>query len=83
MIDSTFNERDIPWLEELVISFSENFQTNNFNKIFQFLVLLGSTLCIRLSVVYIECTKMTIIEFLFIRINSYSRRNIFYAVLTI
>ncbi|GFP89494.1 NAD(P)H-quinone oxidoreductase subunit 2 b chloroplastic [Phtheirospermum japonicum] len=38
------------WREEPMISFSGNFQTNNFNEIFQFLILLCSTLCIPLSV---------------------------------
>nr|YP_010829676.1 NADH dehydrogenase subunit 2 [Lepidium draba]YP_010830019.1 NADH dehydrogenase subunit 2 [Lepidium appelianum]WFF49053.1 NADH dehydrogenase subunit 2 [Lepidium draba]WFF49480.1 NADH dehydrogenase subunit 2 [Lepidium appelianum] len=52
------------WREEPVISFSGNFQTNNFNEIFQFLILLCSTLCIPLSVEYIECTEMAITEFL-------------------
>ncbi|CAN6447339.1 unnamed protein product [Victoria cruziana] len=52
------------WREEPMISFSENFQTNNFNEIFQFLILLCSTLCIPLSVEYIECTEMAITEFL-------------------
>nr|AEX96335.1 NADH-plastoquinone oxidoreductase subunit 2 [Trichopetalum plumosum] len=52
------------WKEEPIISFSGNFQTNNFNEIFQFLILLCSTLCIPLSVEYIECTKMAITEFL-------------------
>ncbi|KAF5821369.1 putative NADH:quinone oxidoreductase/Mrp antiporter, membrane subunit [Helianthus annuus] len=42
------------WREEPMISFSGNFQTNNFNEIFQFLILLCSTLCIPLSVEYIE-----------------------------
>ncbi|KAJ8444266.1 LOW QUALITY PROTEIN: hypothetical protein Cgig2_024592 [Carnegiea gigantea] len=57
MIDSTSDQKDIPWLyfisstslvmsitamlfrwrKEHMISFSGNFQTNNFNKIFQFL----------------------------------------------
>ncbi|KAK2969197.1 hypothetical protein RJ640_024528 [Escallonia rubra] len=55
--------------EEPMISFSKNFQINNFNKIFQFLILQCSTLCIPLSVEYIECTEMA-------RINNYSRRNI-------
>nr|YP_010335310.1 NADH dehydrogenase subunit B [Tordylium maximum]YP_010335325.1 NADH dehydrogenase subunit B [Tordylium maximum]UNH92228.1 NADH dehydrogenase subunit B [Tordylium maximum]UNH92243.1 NADH dehydrogenase subunit B [Tordylium maximum] len=84
MIDSTSDQKDIPWLyfisstslvmsitallfrwrEEPVISFSGNFQTNNFNEIFQFLILLCSTLCIPLSVEYIECTEMAITEFL-------------------
>ncbi|XBH86245.1 hypothetical protein VPH35_073953 [Triticum aestivum] len=52
------------WREEPIISFSGNFQTNNFNEIFPFLILLCSTLCIPLSVEYIECTEMAIIEFL-------------------
>nr|YP_009239110.1 NADH-plastoquinone oxidoreductase subunit 2 [Monsonia emarginata]AML26934.1 NADH-plastoquinone oxidoreductase subunit 2 [Monsonia emarginata] len=52
------------WREEPMISFSGNFQTNNFNEIFQFLILLCSTLCIPLSVEYIECTEMDITEFL-------------------
>nr|QYJ54880.1 NADH-plastoquinone oxidoreductase subunit 2 [Diplandrorchis sinica]QYJ54893.1 NADH-plastoquinone oxidoreductase subunit 2 [Diplandrorchis sinica] len=52
------------WREEPIISFSGNFQTNNFNEIFQFLILLCSTLCIPLSVEYIECTEMAITEFM-------------------
>nr|AKZ30574.1 NADH dehydrogenase subunit 2 [Goodenia drummondii] len=52
------------WIEEPMISCSGNFQTNNFNEIFQFLILLCSTLCIPLSVEYIECTEMAITEFL-------------------
>nr|BDB16059.1 NADH dehydrogenase subunit 2 [Onobrychis gaubae] len=52
------------WREEPMISFSGNFQTNNFNEIFQFMILLSSTLCIPLSVEYIECTEMAITEFL-------------------
>nr|YP_009572484.1 NADH-plastoquinone oxidoreductase subunit 2 [Nyctaginia capitata]YP_009572500.1 NADH-plastoquinone oxidoreductase subunit 2 [Nyctaginia capitata]QBE87448.1 NADH-plastoquinone oxidoreductase subunit 2 [Nyctaginia capitata]QBE87466.1 NADH-plastoquinone oxidoreductase subunit 2 [Nyctaginia capitata] len=52
------------WREEPMISFSGNFQTNNFNEIFQFLILLCSTLCIPLSVEYIECTEMALTEFL-------------------
>nr|AKZ30243.1 NADH dehydrogenase subunit 2 [Goodenia ovata] len=52
------------WIEEPMISSSGNFQTNNFNEIFQFLILLCSTLCIPLSVEYIECTEMAITEFL-------------------
>ncbi|KAM3729268.1 hypothetical protein ACB098_M003500 [Castanea mollissima] len=84
MIDSTSDQKDIPWLyfisstslvmsitallfrwrEEPMISFSGNFQRNNFNEIFQFLILLCSTLCIPLSVEYIECTEMVITEFL-------------------
>uniref|UniRef100_UPI0030E413AC NADH-plastoquinone oxidoreductase subunit 2 n=1 Tax=Drymaria cordata TaxID=191453 RepID=UPI0030E413AC len=84
MIDSTSDQKDIPWLyfisstslvmsitallfrwrEEPMISFSGNLQTNNFNEIFQFLILLCSTLCIPLSVEYIECTEMALTEFL-------------------
>ncbi|RZC45485.1 hypothetical protein C5167_038415, partial [Papaver somniferum] len=84
MIDSTSDQKDIPWLyfisstslvmsitallfrwrEEPMISFSGNFQTNNFNEIFQFIILLCSTLCIPLSVEYIECTEMALTEFL-------------------
>nr|YP_010269021.1 NADH-plastoquinone oxidoreductase subunit 2 [Saxifraga umbellulata var. umbellulata]YP_010269037.1 NADH-plastoquinone oxidoreductase subunit 2 [Saxifraga umbellulata var. umbellulata]UIG88514.1 NADH-plastoquinone oxidoreductase subunit 2 [Saxifraga umbellulata var. umbellulata]UIG88530.1 NADH-plastoquinone oxidoreductase subunit 2 [Saxifraga umbellulata var. umbellulata] len=84
MIDSTSDQKDIPWLyfisstslvmsitallfrwrEEPMISFSGNFQTNNFNEIFQFLILLCSTLCIPLSIEYIECTEMAITEFM-------------------
>nr|YP_009569235.1 NADH-plastoquinone oxidoreductase subunit 2 [Calandrinia granulifera]YP_009569250.1 NADH-plastoquinone oxidoreductase subunit 2 [Calandrinia granulifera]QBC66939.1 NADH-plastoquinone oxidoreductase subunit 2 [Calandrinia granulifera]QBC66940.1 NADH-plastoquinone oxidoreductase subunit 2 [Calandrinia granulifera] len=84
MIDSTSDQKDIPWLyfisstslvmsitallfrwrEEPMISFLGNFQTNNFNEIFQFLILLCSTLCIPLSVEYIECTEMALTEFL-------------------
>nr|YP_009388705.1 NADH dehydrogenase subunit 2 [Cistanthe longiscapa]APO15169.1 NADH dehydrogenase subunit 2 [Cistanthe longiscapa] len=84
MIDSTSDQKDIPWLyfisstslvmsitallfrwrEEPMISFSGNVQTNNFNEIFQFLILLCSTLCIPLSVEYIECTEMALTEFL-------------------
>ncbi|KAL3614501.1 NAD(P)H-quinone oxidoreductase subunit 2 A, chloroplastic [Castilleja foliolosa] len=84
MIDSTSDQKDIPWLyfisstslvmsitallfrwrEEPMISFSGNFQTNNFNEIFQFLILLCSALCIPLSVEYIECTEMAITEFI-------------------
>ena len=52
------------WREEPMIIFSGNFQTNNFNEIFQFLILLCSTLCIPLTVEYIECTEMAITEFL-------------------
>nr|YP_010026255.1 NADH-plastoquinone oxidoreductase subunit 2 [Rhododendron platypodum]QOQ37099.1 NADH-plastoquinone oxidoreductase subunit 2 [Rhododendron platypodum] len=52
------------WREEPIISFSGNFQTNNFNEIFQFLILLCSILCIPLSIEYVECTKMAITEFL-------------------
>lgn len=52
------------WREEPMISFSGNFQTNNFNEIFQFLILLCSILCIPISVEYVECTEMAITEFL-------------------
>nr|YP_008965087.1 NADH dehydrogenase subunit B [Agathis dammara]BAO19771.1 NADH dehydrogenase subunit B [Agathis dammara]BCK52044.1 NADH-plastoquinone oxidoreductase subunit 2 [Agathis dammara] len=52
------------WGEEPMISFLGNFQTNNFNKIFKILILLCSTLCIPLSVEYIQCTEMAITEFL-------------------
>ncbi|KAK8949792.1 hypothetical protein KSP40_PGU003053 [Platanthera guangdongensis] len=52
------------WREEPIISFSGNFQINNFNEIFKFIILLCSTLCIPLSVEYIECTEMAITEFL-------------------
>nr|UHJ17838.1 NADH dehydrogenase subunit B [Rhododendron oreodoxa var. fargesii] len=52
------------WREEPIISFSGNFQTNNFNEIFQFLILLCSILCIPLSIEYVECTEMAITEFL-------------------
>ncbi|BBN70062.1 hypothetical protein Prudu_1384S000100 [Prunus dulcis] len=74
MIDSTSDQKIylvmsitallFRWREEPTISFSGNFQTNNFNEIFQFLILLCSTLCIPLSVEYIECTEMAITEFL-------------------
>ncbi|KAE9584771.1 NAD(P)H-quinone oxidoreductase subunit 2 A [Lupinus albus] len=47
-----------------MISFSGNFQMNNFNEIFQFFILLCSTLCIPLFVEYIVCTQMAITEFL-------------------
>nr|YP_009555468.1 NADH dehydrogenase subunit B [Dendrolycopodium obscurum]AZU95322.1 NADH dehydrogenase subunit B [Dendrolycopodium obscurum] len=52
------------WKEEPIISFSGSFQTNTFNKIFQFFILLCSVLCIPLSVEYIQCTEMAITEFL-------------------
>uniref|UniRef100_A0A3Q7GUQ8 Uncharacterized protein n=1 Tax=Solanum lycopersicum TaxID=4081 RepID=A0A3Q7GUQ8_SOLLC len=55
---------DCPFFIIGLTSPSGNFQTNNFNKIFQFLILLCSTLCIPLSVEYIKCTNMAIIEFL-------------------
>ena len=37
------------WREEPIISFSGNFQTNNFNEIFQFLILLCLTLWVLLQ----------------------------------
>ncbi|KAL2921506.1 NAD(P)H-quinone oxidoreductase subunit 2 B chloroplastic [Bienertia sinuspersici] len=46
-----------------MISISGNFQTNNFNEIFQFLILLCSSLCIPLSVEYIKCTELALTEF--------------------
>nr|QYB21138.1 NADH-plastoquinone oxidoreductase subunit 2 [Austrotaxus spicata] len=52
------------WKEEPMISFFGNLQTNNFNKIFRFFILLCTTLCIPLSVEYIKCTKMAVTEFL-------------------
>nr|YP_009240128.1 NADH-plastoquinone oxidoreductase subunit 2 [Sciadopitys verticillata]AMO00713.1 NADH-plastoquinone oxidoreductase subunit 2 [Sciadopitys verticillata]BAW34547.1 NADH-plastoquinone oxidoreductase subunit 2 [Sciadopitys verticillata]BCK60716.1 NADH-plastoquinone oxidoreductase subunit 2 [Sciadopitys verticillata] len=52
------------WGEGPMISFLGNFQTNNFNEIFRFLILLCTILCIPLSVEYIHCTKMAITEFL-------------------
>ncbi|RZC59216.1 hypothetical protein C5167_006519 [Papaver somniferum] len=58
------------WREEPMISFSGNFQTNNFNEIFQFLILLCSTLCIPLSVEYIECTEMVVTKFLLFVLTS-------------
>nr|UTT74102.1 NdhB [Trichosanthes laceribractea] len=77
MIDSTSDQKDIPWLyfissTSLVMSITallfrwreEPMISNNFNEIFQFLILLCSTLCIPLSVEYIECTEMAITEFL-------------------
>nr|ABR13956.1 NDH-B1 [Thuja plicata] len=52
------------WREEPTIIFFGNLQTNNFNKVFRFLILLCSTLCIPLSVEYIQCTEMAVTEFL-------------------
>nr|YP_009498639.1 NADH-plastoquinone oxidoreductase subunit 2 [Isoetes butleri]YP_009499335.1 NADH-plastoquinone oxidoreductase subunit 2 [Isoetes engelmannii]YP_009536137.1 NADH-plastoquinone oxidoreductase subunit 2 [Isoetes graniticola]YP_009555634.1 NADH-plastoquinone oxidoreductase subunit 2 [Isoetes piedmontana]YP_010588284.1 NADH dehydrogenase subunit B [Isoetes lechleri]YP_010588355.1 NADH dehydrogenase subunit B [Isoetes smithii]AWK92321.1 NADH-plastoquinone oxidoreductase subunit 2 [Isoetes tegeti len=52
------------WKEEPIISFSGNFRTDTFNEMFQSLILLCSALCIPLSVEYIQCTKMAIMEFL-------------------
>uniref|UniRef100_A0A0A0K3V7 NAD(P)H-quinone oxidoreductase subunit 2 N-terminal domain-containing protein n=1 Tax=Cucumis sativus TaxID=3659 RepID=A0A0A0K3V7_CUCSA len=63
------------WREEPMISFSGNFQTNNFSENFQFLILLCSTLCIPLFVEYIECTKMAITKFLLFRWNNERKQN--------
>nr|YP_209555.1 NADH dehydrogenase subunit 2 [Huperzia lucidula]Q5SCY2.1 RecName: Full=NAD(P)H-quinone oxidoreductase subunit 2, chloroplastic; AltName: Full=NAD(P)H dehydrogenase, subunit 2; AltName: Full=NADH-plastoquinone oxidoreductase subunit 2 [Huperzia lucidula]AAT80751.1 NADH-plastoquinone oxidoreductase subunit 2 [Huperzia lucidula]AZU95497.1 NADH dehydrogenase subunit B [Huperzia lucidula] len=52
------------WEEEPIITFMGSFQINTFNKIFQFLILLCSVLCVPLSVDYIQCTEMAITEFL-------------------
>ena len=75
------------WREEPMISFSGNFQTNNFNEIFQFLILLCSTLCIPLSVEYIECTEMAITKIssdknnLLAQVQSWS--HIFFSILNL
>lgn len=50
--------------KEPTISFSGNFQDDNFNRIFQVLLALCSLLCIPLSIDFIECTKLSITEFL-------------------
>nr|QWW92601.1 NADH dehydrogenase ND2 subunit [Schistidium sp. 49138] len=50
--------------EEPIISFSGNFQADNFNKIFRIFIALCSILCIPLSINFIECTKLSITEFL-------------------
>nr|YP_009732838.1 NADH-plastoquinone oxidoreductase subunit 2 [Diphyscium foliosum]QHU77184.1 NADH-plastoquinone oxidoreductase subunit 2 [Diphyscium foliosum] len=50
--------------EEPTISFSGNFQGDNFNKIFRIFIALCSILCIPLSIEFIECTKLSITEFL-------------------
>nr|BDZ75738.1 NADH dehydrogenase subunit B [Fissidens protonematicola] len=50
--------------EEPIISFSGNFQTDSFNKLFRILIILCSILCIPLSFDFIECTKLSITEFL-------------------
>nr|YP_009925624.1 NADH-plastoquinone oxidoreductase subunit 2 [Phlegmariurus carinatus]QNH82370.1 NADH-plastoquinone oxidoreductase subunit 2 [Phlegmariurus carinatus] len=52
------------WEEEPIITFMGSFQINTFNKIFQFLILLCSVLCVPLSVDYIQCTEMALTEFL-------------------
>ena len=50
--------------EKPIISFSGNFQANNFNKIFQIFIGLCSILCIPLSIDSIECAKLSITEFI-------------------
>jgi len=50
--------------KEPTISFSGNFQDDNFNRIFQIFIVLCSILCIPLSIDFIECTKLSITEFL-------------------
>ena len=50
--------------KESTISFSGNFQDDNFNRIFQIFLALCSILCIPLSIDFIECTKLSITEFL-------------------
>ena len=70
------------WGEEPMRRFEGNFQTNNFNEIFQFLILLCSTLCIPLSVEYIFSTEMAITEFLLFVLMKLVEE-CFYAVLTI
>nr|AND48027.1 subunit 2 of NADH-plastoquinone oxidoreductase [Sphagnum australe] len=52
------------WNEKPIISFSGNFQTNSFNRIFRLLIALCSLLCIPLSVEYIRRTKMPMTEFI-------------------
>ncbi|KAL2933771.1 NAD(P)H-quinone oxidoreductase subunit 2 chloroplastic [Bienertia sinuspersici] len=64
------------WKEEPMISFSRNFQTNNFNEIFQFLILLCSARCIPLSVDYIECTEMALTKFLLFILRATLGRNV-------
>lgn len=44
-----------------MISILGNFQTNNFNEIFQFIILLCSILCSPLSVEYIKSTRVSLI----------------------
>lgn len=50
--------------EEPTTIFSGNFQTDNFNKIFQIFIVLCSILCIPLSIDFIESTKLSLTEFL-------------------
>src|SRR5579875_3242111 len=50
--------------EKPIISFSGNFQADNFNKIFQIFIGLCSILCIPLSIDFIDCAKLSITEFI-------------------
>uniref|UniRef100_A0AAU6PBM7 NAD(P)H-quinone oxidoreductase subunit 2, chloroplastic n=1 Tax=Pohlia lutescens TaxID=2779719 RepID=A0AAU6PBM7_9BRYO len=50
--------------KEPTISFSGNFQDDNFNRIFRIFLALCSILCISLSIDFIKCTKLSITEFL-------------------
>ena len=50
--------------KEPTISFSGNFQDDNFSRIFRIFLALCSILCISLSIDFIKCTKLSITEFL-------------------
>lgn len=50
--------------EKTIISFLGSFQADSFNKIFRIFIVLCSMLCIPLSIDFIQCTKLSIIEFL-------------------
>lgn len=50
--------------EKTIISFLGSFQADSFNKIFRIFIVLCSMLCIPLSIDFIKCTKLSIIEFL-------------------
>nr|BDW36609.1 NADH dehydrogenase subunit B [Streblotrichum convolutum] len=50
--------------EKSIISFLGSFQADSFNKIFRIFIVLCSILCIPLSIDFIKCTKLSIIEFL-------------------
>nr|BDW36487.1 NADH dehydrogenase subunit B [Hyophila propagulifera] len=50
--------------EKTIISFLGSFETDSFNKIFRIFIALSSILCISLSIDFIECTKLSITEFL-------------------
>jgi hypothetical protein len=52
------------WNEKPIISFLSNFQTNSFNRIFRLFITLCLLLCIPLSIEYIKCIKMPMIEFI-------------------